>query len=215
MVLSSEVLLVGGNAPYVAACEAACQIWDRSACWDSSSGSSTAGSVLSVPTCLRMCTAVNGSSSTEDAGTDDGWGWNYVKCIESVVVGFDRRGRNNTSPNDECGDDCWKMTALCRDIFRTGAMNEYGVGPDPHSHDEADAHVLLPVTYPLALLAGIVSALYFTYSLFGYHSSRTTISGRRRRHEGAGSSHRANELPPEEGAYQRLEDNGEIDHLQE
>lgn len=88
------------------ACSAACEVWDRSDCWktfDSSEGR-----------CMELC------SSIVDDGSpgNDGWGWNYVQCIESVVWGYGQPGQVS----------CWKMTSLCRDIFGTQSLDEFGRG---------------------------------------------------------------------------------------
>jgi hypothetical protein len=48
-------------------------------------------------------------------------GWNYVDCIESVTLGMQRRKQSK--------NECWKLTHLCRDIFATPLLDEYGAGP--------------------------------------------------------------------------------------
>lgn len=45
----------------------------------------------------------------------------YVDCLESLV-------RVDTFDSDT---DCWKLTALCRDIFATPDMDEFGNGDIP------------------------------------------------------------------------------------
>jgi len=47
---------------------------------------------------------------------NDGWGWNYVQCLESIV--WNQRFDSET--------DCWKLTSLCRDVTQTNGMDEFG-----------------------------------------------------------------------------------------
>jgi hypothetical protein len=43
-----------------------------------------------------------------------------VDCLESVVWGMKQEQRKV--------DDCWMMTGLCRDVFRTGQLTEFAGG---------------------------------------------------------------------------------------
>ena len=92
---------------YSGACEEACNLWNNSGC--------TTFFDLSEEKCLHMCLAITHYPVIE---ANEGWGWNYVRCLEHVVHGLH---------GDEM--ECKKMTALCRDIFRTGELNEHGSGP--------------------------------------------------------------------------------------
>lgn len=93
---------------YSGPCEAACSVWQESSCSIELS--------LSTDTCLEMCLADTNYPLTYEGYQNQGWGWNYVKCIESVVYDFQATGSK---------DQCWKMTSLCRDIFHTGYTNEF------------------------------------------------------------------------------------------
>lgn len=92
----------GPQTPYVPSCEAACDVWTSTAC------SSEFG--LSTDSCRNLCMSTGA----------DGWGWNYVHCIESVAWGLSRQEKSS-SP-------CWKLRSICRDILQTGPLNEYGDG---------------------------------------------------------------------------------------
>ena len=95
---------------YVGACEAACDLWSESGC-DVHYG-------LSKKLCTSICTSIARYPVASMDEGNEGWGWNYVRCLESVLPGID---------SDET--KCWKMTSLCRDIFQTGKMSEFGIEP--------------------------------------------------------------------------------------
>jgi beta-glucosidase len=134
------------SSHYVGVCDSACSIWiNESPCASYFS--------LTFESCLSKCTSINEYSNKASDMVRDGWGWDYVSCIESVTVGFQRSSFDPKS-------HCWKMTALCRDIFRTDKMDEYGMGPLDNS-----SIAFPPLSYILALLAGLVSSLFFMYSL--------------------------------------------------
>jgi beta-glucosidase len=100
------------DKPYVAACDAACRVWtDRSGCANHFGLTSTS--------CLSACMSISENPSDGMAWINDGWGWDYVNCIESVMWGL-------PSPPDEVS--CSRMTTLCRDIFQTGTLDEFGAG---------------------------------------------------------------------------------------
>lgn len=99
------------DRPYLAACDAACQVWAESGC---------AGRLgLTTQACANMCLDIGTSPANGMAWSNDGWGWDYVNCIESVIWGF------GSSPD---GESCSKLTTMCRDIFRTGHLDEFGTG---------------------------------------------------------------------------------------
>lgn len=140
------------TTPYIGACEAACKIWSQSGC------SSHVG--LSSHGCLSMCTAVNDYPSIASDLVTEGWGFNYVNCIENVVTGFKRQNQLHDT------DHCYKMTTLCRDIFRTPKMDEFGAG-GAHERHPKGMHGQTPVSYAIALLAAIISSLIIFHALFG------------------------------------------------
>jgi beta-glucosidase len=138
------------NMPYIGACEAACDVWNRSGCM------SHVG--LSTHACLSMCTAVNNHPFSKSDMVKEGWGFNYVRCIENIVTGFERQNQFQDT------DQCFKMTTFCRDIFRTTQMDEFGAGPQDHHNI---LHGQTPVSYAIALLAAIISSLLMFHALFG------------------------------------------------
>jgi Fibronectin type III-like domain len=83
----------GDSKGYSPSCDEACMIWSMSGC------SENVG--LTMDKCKSMCTSIDDPAI--------GWGWNYVRCLESVDWEFYKAGSN----------DCWRMTSLCRDIFST------------------------------------------------------------------------------------------------
>jgi len=140
------------DMPYIGACEVACEIWAQSGC------SSHVG--LSPHGCLSMCTAVNDHPSIASDLVKEGWGFNYASCIENVVTGFKRQNQLHDT------DQCYKMTTLCRDIFRSTHFDEFGAGGAPERHPTG-MHGQTPVSYAIALLAAIISSLIMFHALFG------------------------------------------------
>ena len=139
-----------GEIAYIGACEAACDVWGQSGC------SNHVG--LSQYSCLKMCTSVNDHPAAAMDLRKEGWGWNYVNCLESVVTGIKRQEQLHDT------DQCFKMTTLCRDIFRSGQMDEFGAGPRVR---EVGSHGQPPVSYALALLSGLLSSLLIMYAIMG------------------------------------------------
>jgi hypothetical protein len=131
-----------------------------------------------------MCTSINDYTAGASDTIREGWGWNYVNCIESVVVGFHRQNFDPTI-------NCWKMTTLCRDIFRTHNLDEYGIGPQTHTFVDSP-----PTNYILALLAGLISSLYFLY----------IVKKPTGRHQLSTENYRTISDEPENLSYQQLED---------
>jgi len=102
---SGPVTVITGD-DYIGACEAACDIWARSSC----------GQVLGMePTmCWRRCRDA-GTPSLFTTNGNEGWGWDYVNCIERAALNV--------------GDGkCWMMTSVCRNVFDSGQPSQ-GVGP--------------------------------------------------------------------------------------
>jgi beta-glucosidase len=133
---SEFVSVDAGGDEYISACDAACTAWEQSQC------SSMYG--LSTPSCWQMCTANNSSSS--DAA--DGWGWNYVECIEAVAFDISQTA-------DDLGDQCWKMTGLCRDIFSGAAA--VPVGPDRPP----------ALAIGTALVSGLITTIFIIFAMRG------------------------------------------------
>lgn len=139
------------DKPYDAACEAACVLWEDSGC------SKELGFDKDLD-CLEMCTAIN--SSGPMSAVNDGWGWNYVNCLESVVWGLKER--------QHATYDCWMMTGICRDVFQTGQLSQYARGPVPSTKVDATktasscviANDAGSLAHWLALAAGILASLF-------------------------------------------------------
>lgn len=126
-------------------CTAACSLWMDSGC------SKTAG--LSKDRCIDMCTKAGEKPLTYSGVGSKGWGWNYVQCLESVVWGM----QQSETPQ------CEEMTMLCRDIFRTEGLNQFGSGPFVAPPTQGGTS---PTTF-VALLAGLISSVVIFLSLRG------------------------------------------------
>ena len=141
---------------YIAACEAACNIWMESGC----------GNFNSDAACLKQCTAISQYPNSDTNYQNQGWGWNYANCLESVLWGMKQEVKMN---------ECWRMTTLCRDIFRTGTMDEYGAGsysaPQQLQVQQASAGVTV-----VALLAGLVASGIIVALMKGYTVKRRSGS---------------------------------------
>jgi beta-glucosidase len=149
------------NSPqHTDVCDTSCDIWiNRSGC------ASHYG--LTYDSCMNMCTTINEYPNAAASLVRDGWGWNYVNCIESVVIGFHHQP---TTTNMQI-NDCLKMTTLCRDIFRTHQLDEYGIGPTTYHKSVT----FPPLSSILALFAGLVSVCFIWYTF-----QRRTKNNRRR-----------------------------------
>jgi beta-glucosidase len=130
----------------IGACDAACDVWmKQSGCSEHF--------LMTYESCINMCTSINEQPLDSSSMVREGWGWNYVNCIESVVVGLHRQGPVTKM------NECWKMTTLCRDVFHSQHLDEYGVGP-MQSHFVST----LPLSYILALIAALISTSFICYS---------------------------------------------------
>lgn len=136
---------------YVGACDAACEVWAHSGCADNFH--------LSKDACWNMCASVSKyPESTTDKG-NDGWGWNYVSCLESVVWGMEQE----KGPNQ-----CWRMTSLCRDVFQTGQMNEFGIGPGGSGSSPSNTQRGPPPAGNIvAIFSGLIAAILIFYTMRG------------------------------------------------
>jgi beta-glucosidase len=133
---------------YVGACEAACGLWENSGC----SGSFG----LSTRSCLDMCTSISKYPASAMNGNNDGWGWGYVNCLESVVWG------NQVAAEKEY---CWKLTTLCRDIFKTGQLDEFGIGSAENHPTTPNSSI--PASNVAALITGLLTSLMIYYAMNG------------------------------------------------
>jgi len=100
-------------------CQIACDLlMDRSHSCSSQIG------LASTASCLSLCQDSSGRPMDWASVGMDGWGWNYVDCLESIVWGFQQQNQQQSAPPI----DCSKLTRLCRDVFSTPQMNEFGLG---------------------------------------------------------------------------------------
>ena len=137
------------STPNIGACHAACDIWiNQSGCSEHFG--------VTLDTCLQMCSSINDFPQDSSTMVRDGWGWNYVNCIESVVLGLHQQ----RVTDEPATNDCWKMTTICRDVFHSQNLDEYGIGPSVTRHVAS----LPPLTHVLALLAALLSTSFICYS---------------------------------------------------
>jgi beta-glucosidase len=151
--INNELCFLVENDPpqlYDSSCESACDLWIHSGC------SSHFG--LSKSSCLQMCTAINEVSSN---ARKDGWGWGYTQCLEAIITGMEAQDQLHNPAH------CWKMTSMCRDIFRTGQLDSHGIGPDSHGRTEQ-----VPLSFFAALLSAFISSYYFFSQLKTRRSNR-------------------------------------------
>lgn len=146
------------SLPHIGACDIACDLWATSGCADQ---------MHMTPTyCLSLCGGTNPDVGMTNVGKE-GWGWNYVRCLESVVWGFQQRNNNDAKlgrlGNDN-NDQCWKMIFLCRNVFQTDQLDEFGLGkamrppyiPGGSNQFGSDG---IPPSNVIGLLVGLVTSL--------------------------------------------------------
>jgi beta-glucosidase len=145
------------RASYSGACEAACNVWRESNC--------SVFFGMAADRCVDMCLDGGRYLSTADGSQNQGWGWNYVKCIESVVYGFQESGSK---------DQCWQMTSLCRDIFHTSSLSE---SESSWRHDRSSFQQQgVPEANYVALVIGLVaSAVVFVLMRGGWGSFKRRL----------------------------------------
>eukprot|EP00980_Cylindrotheca_fusiformis_P014730 scaffold4009_cov124-Cylindrotheca_fusiformis.AAC.10 len=135
----TDPITVDTGSEYVGACEAACSIWTKSGC-DTHAG-------MTADSCWDMCTSIQNADGV--SLNNDGWGWNYVACIESIVF----------EDSFEVGS-CWKLSSLCRDVLATPSIDEFGNGRKPSFVDRFSIN---SVALVLALLSGVASSALIAY----------------------------------------------------
>ena len=117
--LCSDIVTIRTEEDYIGACEAACRIWKEIGghCAQNIFLPKVPNTANAIGNCRKLC--INAEFFYEKdvkLNSDDGWGWNYVKCLETIV--WNERFDSKT--------DCWKLTSFCRDITRTMGMDQYG-----------------------------------------------------------------------------------------
>lgn len=150
--LCSRPITIQTESDYVGACEAACGLWQDSGCHE----------LPDEPTCRHACSSIHHDViSTGVELNNDGWGWGYVKCLESLVWNEDF----------DSSTDCWKMTSFCRNVLTTPGMDEYGSG-------EASNEGNPTVAIGLSLLSGLFASIMIVYAMQGgCKSKEDDISG--------------------------------------
>lgn len=133
---------------YVAACEAACNVWEQSGC-----------NVFTPESCHKECSSIHDQDQNGIQLNNDGWGWTYVSCLESLVL------NEAWHPSS-----CWKMTAFCRDVVTTPGMDEFGAGTTPRHFAPAGGS---NTAVWLSLFAGVFASamIYLSPSIKGRFSS--------------------------------------------
>jgi len=125
---------------YIGACEVACNLWKTSKCDIAVFPSPTSAN------CRNACVSIHdidenddssamysGSGSSSGSGSgggggiggvkqlnNDGWGWTYVSCLESLIW--------NDQFDFDSNIDCWKLRSFCRDVLSTPGYDEFGNG---------------------------------------------------------------------------------------
>jgi beta-glucosidase len=119
---SDPIVLRSNDRKYDAACENACNLWNQSGCLHKMN--------ISMKDCWDSCM----SSESSIFGVN-GWGFNYVNCIEHIVL--DERHK----------DKCIPMTTLCRNVFYSQSFlvrKEFHLNPQ----------IIVPI------VAGIIGVLF-------------------------------------------------------
>lgn len=149
--LCSAPISIQTEKDYVGACEAACSIWEESGCPD-----------MTPVTCKRECSGIHQGTGT--SLNNDGWGWTYVSCLESIVwdASFDPTA------------DCRKLTSLCRDVLSTSGVDEYGAG---HGSSNFAKTGIQPWALSLALFSGIFASAMIVYAMNGGCTSEKAEQG--------------------------------------
>ena len=117
--LCCDVVTIQTEKEYIGACEAACNVWKESGgrCAKNNFLPKATSTETVMEVCRSLCASADGFvQNGANLNDGDGWGWNYVKCLEAIVW--------NESFDSEV--DCWKLTSLCRDVTQITGMDEFG-----------------------------------------------------------------------------------------
>jgi len=145
------------DTSYIGACEAACDLWSDSGCLDNAFG------VGGRRSCIEKCRAISKYPSVSMNMNNEGWGWNYVNCLEGIVLG--------SSSSHKSTDFCWKMTSMCRDVFTTGLLDEHGLGPGTMSPNSLSASNFVAL-FTALIAATVMAFLMNGGSLWKRHDKR-------------------------------------------
>ena len=156
--ICSDIVTIRTQEDYVGACEAACGLWKESGgqCAKKAFFPLAPTTGAAIAACRKSCASVNFFHGEDVKSRSDGWGWNYVKCLESVVwnEGFDVKA------------DCWKLTSLCRNILSDTGMDEFGNADSNIKRSNVNGD---PPTSAIAvaMLAGVVASVMIFYTVRG------------------------------------------------
>jgi len=163
----SELVTIRTEKDYNGACEAACNLWRDSGDYCTSQAfppkPSTTGTA--IDTCREACASIH-FDKTDVQLNNDGWGWNYVKCLESIV-------QNETFDSKK---DCWKLTSFCRDVTQTPGMDEFGSGGSDSKMLGSGGNMnsnTSPLAIILSLISGIFASAMIVYAMKGGFSTDT------------------------------------------
>ena len=142
---------------YIGACEAACKLWKTSKCDSAVFPSPTTASCRNACVSIHNNENENGGNGSTKQLNNDGWGWTYVLCLESMV--WNDQFDSNT--------DCWKLRSFCRDVLRTPGYDEFGnggggttigsSGSNRGGSNDTPSKTSLPVI--VALISGIIASI--------------------------------------------------------
>jgi beta-glucosidase len=149
--LCSNTITIQTENDYVGACEAACQIWERSGC-----------DTFTADSCRDACSSIHNQDSSQTGVqlNNDGWGWTYVQCLESLVwnEAFDS------------ATDCWKSTKFCRDVVNTSGMDEFGSGKSTRSFSPTG---ITNAATAMSLFAGLFASVMIMLAMRGQFSQES------------------------------------------
>ena len=159
--LCSEPVTIQTEKDYVGACEAACDLWKASGdyCANKVFPPKSSTTRTAIDTCRKSCASIHYNNNNDVQLNNDGWGWNYVKCLESIVW----------NESFDSTKDCWKLTTFCRDVTKTPGMDENGSGGSSSSFGgiNANTNAPPPLAIILSLLSGIFASAMIVYAMRG------------------------------------------------
>lgn len=136
---SDPIIVRTSDGKYDPACESACILWKQSGCLHEMN--------ISMKDCWDSC-----MSSTSLVFGEHGWGFNYVNCIERIVL--DERQK----------DKCIPMTTLCRNVFHSQSFltrKPFNVNPQ----------IIVPI------IAGIIGVLFMVNPFYKQRKQYNRANG--------------------------------------
>lgn len=159
--LCSAVITILTEGDYLSACEAACNVWKESG---DHCATSAFNAGAAIATCRKSCAGTHFFDEKDVKLKNNGWGWNYVNCLESIV--WNERFDSKT--------DCWKLTSLCRDVTQTTGMDEFGNAFSSSSFaGSKENNDAPPSTIIAATLAGVFASVMIVRTIRGGFATTT------------------------------------------